>query len=146
MLFVTLGIFTHVRFFSVFVFWIFIVLLILCGRKGPQIVLLILVVYLFLSLICLFVIFPISLSPLKNHEMWLYLILISRVCSPLASLYSLPYSFLFFFLPVLWPSTLHMGVTPKLGHAITRFSKKINPFKILARHAILWVHIRESPW
>ena len=34
-------------------FWIFIVLLILCGRKGPQIVLLILVVYLFLSLICL---------------------------------------------------------------------------------------------
>ena len=31
----------------------------------------------------LFVIFPISLSPLKNHEMWLYLILISRVCSPL---------------------------------------------------------------
>ena len=31
----------------------------------------------------LFVIFPISLSPLKNHEMWLYLILISHVCSPL---------------------------------------------------------------
>ena len=33
----------------------------------------------------------------------------SRVFVPLASLYSLPYSFLFFFLPVLWPSTLHMG-------------------------------------
>ena len=30
----------------------------------------------------LFVISPISLSPLKNHEMWLYLILISHVCSP----------------------------------------------------------------
>ena len=51
-------------------FWIFIVLLILCGRKRPQIVL--------VDIGCLFVclkpvvIFPTSLSPSKNHEMWLY--------------------------------------------------------------------------
>ena len=48
------------------------------GRKGPQIVLLRLVAYLFAQ--NLFVIFSTSLSPLKDHEMWLYLISIMPVC------------------------------------------------------------------
>ena len=144
MLFVTLGILTHVRFFSVFVFWIFIVLLILCGRKGPQIVLLILVVYLFLSLICLWS-SPLAWAHWKIMRCG-FILFWSRVfVPPCFSLFS-TILVLFFFLPILWPSTLHMGVTPKLGHAITRFSKEISPFIILARHAILWVHIRESPW
>ena len=49
-----------------------------CGRKGPQIVLLRLVAYLFAQ--NLFVIFSTSPSPLKDHEMWLYLISIMPVC------------------------------------------------------------------
>ena len=49
-----------------------------CGRKGPQIVLLRLVANLFAQ--NLFVIFSTTPSPLKDHEMWLYLISIMPVC------------------------------------------------------------------
>ncbi|KAL6338672.1 hypothetical protein AAG906_021489 [Vitis piasezkii] len=47
------------------------------GYPVPQIVLLILVAYLFA--LNLFMIFPTSLSPLKDHEMWLYLISILQI-------------------------------------------------------------------
>ena len=49
------------------------------GQKVSQMVLLILVAYLFA--LNLFMIFPTSPSPLKDHEMWLYLISILYVCS-----------------------------------------------------------------
>ena len=72
MLLVTLEIITRVRFLRVFSFQNIWRSVVWCGRKGPQIVLLILIAYLFAS--NLFMIFPTSLSPLKNHETWLYLI------------------------------------------------------------------------
>ena len=72
MLLVTLEIITRVRFLRVFSFQNIWCSVVWCGRKGPQIVLLILIAYLFAS--NLFMIFPTSLSPLKNHETWLYLI------------------------------------------------------------------------
>ena len=64
-------------------FWIFNVILIGVDGKGHKLFCLYwLLTYVVLNL---FVIFPTSLSPLKDHEMWLYLIFISCVCSPFVS-------------------------------------------------------------
>ena len=82
MLFVTLGIFTHVRFFSVFVFLnIYCIIDFVWTERATNCFVDIGCLFIFVP--NLFVIFPISLSPLKNHEMWFYLILISHVRSPL---------------------------------------------------------------
>ena len=76
---------------------------------------------------------PTNLSILKNHEMWFYFFIFYFFKSPMSVFRSFPLlstiSVFPFFLLVTWPSTFHMRMTPKFGHAIKRFSKEINFFK-----------------
>ena len=136
---VTLGILTHIQFLCVFVSKYLMYYWLVWTERATNC---------FFDIGCLLILSRIRLwsSPLawahwkimRCGFIWFY----SRMfVLPLFSLFSIILVFSF-------PPTRHMpinfsyGVTPRFGHAVMRFSKEIKCFKILARHAMLWVHIK----